>query len=182
MKRPDPARCAAVLFLAGAVILPASAQTVRTEYRYPDRPDVVFTDSGEVLRTDANRPLAFSSFEAAISAGDAQSVVNSQPGYSPMPLPRPAPAPVQQSRTVASVAPSQAAFAVQAGAFSSKANADRLASELSRFGAVNIEPSLKNGKTLYRVQVGGFSNKTEASSLARNMKASGYDGFAVALS
>ncbi|MDB5458587.1 MAG: rare lipoprotein [Caulobacteraceae bacterium] len=53
-------------------------------------------------------------------------------------------------------------FQVQAGVFSSRANAEALAARLDGVGLPEVEPFARNGQTLYRVVVHGFSSPTAA--------------------
>lgn len=76
-------------------------------------------------------------------------------------LAAPAPeAPVQLA--AAAPAPSPA-YRVQAGAFSDRANAERVATQLAEAGVVEIQPVERNGLTLYRVMVRDIAGETEAS-------------------
>ncbi|QYK48715.1 MAG: SPOR domain-containing protein [Phycisphaeraceae bacterium] len=59
-------------------------------------------------------------------------------------------------------------FSIQLGAFSSRANAERLASQVAGsaatmgMGQPRIVPTNKNGQTLFAVRVGGFGTRNEA--------------------
>lgn len=55
------------------------------------------------------------------------------------------------------------AYRVQAGAFSDRANAERVATQLAETGVVEIQPVERNGLTLYRVMVRDIAGETEAS-------------------
>jgi rare lipoprotein A len=60
---------------------------------------------------------------------------------------------------------------VQAGAFSTKANADRLVARLSAAGGIAISPISRGGQTLYRVRMGPFDDLSAAdAALARAVK------------
>lgn len=60
---------------------------------------------------------------------------------------------------------------VQAGAFSTRANAERLKVRLSAAGGLMISPISRNGQTLYRVRVGPFDDLSAAdAALARVVK------------
>lgn len=63
-------------------------------------------------------------------------------------LPRPVSAPA-----IAAQAAPTSRFAIQAGAFSSRANAEKCASQLASVGQTEIMPVERNGATLYRVFV-----------------------------
>lgn len=63
-------------------------------------------------------------------------------------------------------APSSAgAYTVQAGAFSARDTAERLAAKCQRVAPARIVTISKNGRTLYAVHVGRFATKSEANSI-----------------
>jgi cell division protein FtsN len=64
--------------------------------------------------------------------------------------------PVQLAATPANV------WRVQAGAFSDRANAERVATQLADTGVVVIQPIERNGLTLYRVMVRDIPGESEA--------------------
>lgn len=70
-------------------------------------------------------------------------------------------------------------FSIQLGAFSNRANAEKLASSAGNMGLgqARIVPTSKNGQTLFAVRVGGFANRTEAAA-ARDR--AGVKGFVAA--
>lgn len=70
-------------------------------------------------------------------------------------------------------------FSIQLGAFSSRANAEKLAASAGSMGLgqARIVPTNKNGQTLFAVRVGGFANRTEAAA-ARDR--AGVKGFVAA--
>ena len=185
--RPDPKPILAGLALVMAFGTQASAETVRTEYRYPDRPDLAYVGGGKAYTLSDASPMAFSTFEAAISKEDAKRLLD-QNGYESQ-LPKRMPAP--QSRAEAPpprFAPYQPAtaddsystsegFVIQAGAFGSYDNARRLSDQLSGFGATRISEDMKNGKPLYRVYLGGWASKRDAQPTLNLIKSNGFDGF-----
>jgi rare lipoprotein A len=59
-------------------------------------------------------------------------------------------------------APPTVSLQVQAGVFSSRANAEALAGRLAQAGSPEIQPFERNGQTLYRVVVRGFSSPEQA--------------------
>jgi rare lipoprotein A len=63
---------------------------------------------------------------------------------------------------------------VQAGAFSSQANAESAALKLSSVGKVVMDPLLSGGKTLYRVRLGPVANQQEAQALQDKVLALGF--------
>lgn len=66
-----------------------------------------------------------------------------------------------------------ALFRVQAGSFSQRANAERLASELAGLGY----PTLITPTAPYKVQVGAFSRRDNAERLVAELKGKGYEAF-----
>ena len=207
MRRPDPKPLAfAVLAIAASTLVTAEAGTKRTEYRYPDRPDIVFTENGAQRAAEPNRPMAFASFESAVSVADARSVSKSASDSYYSELPRRVDTPVASSRSalvsepviqssayntapayqppVQSYQPpapqytaSRGDYAIQAGAFSSADNAERMAEQLASFGNARVSEGYSNGRTVYRVYLGGFSSKDQAQPALNQMKARGFDGF-----
>ncbi len=72
---------------------------------------------------------------------------------------------------VAAITPkAPSGFQVQAGVFSTRANAERLASRLSGPGAPQVEPFDRGGQTFYRVVVHGLSDP-DAAAAARGQAA-----------
>ena len=104
--RPDPKPILAGLALVMAFGTQASAETVRTEYRYPDRPDLAYVGGGKAYTLSDASPMAFSTFEAAISKEDAKRLLD-QNGYESQ-LPKRMPAPYRSwnygSRSTATIA------------------------------------------------------------------------------
>lgn len=67
--------------------------------------------------------------------------------------------------------PSVTHLYVQAGAFSTRANADRLKARLSAAGGIVVSPISRGGQTLYRVRMGPFDDLSSAdAALARAVK------------
>lgn len=65
-------------------------------------------------------------------------------------------------------------YRVQTGAFSVKANADKLADKLKAAGFATYIVKIGN---LYKVQIGAYSVKTNAQAMEKKLKAAGYDAF-----
>lgn len=205
MRRPDPKYLACAAILLGASVIPAAnAGEKRIEYRYPDRPDLVFSPNGVARAADPNRPIAFSAFENAISVADARSVVGPTSSNLMSEAPRrvePKPTFVEDDFVSTAVvaegsytsdAPSATFttvprtpqtvsntgdFAIQTGAFSSYANANSLASKLSAYGSTRISEGYSNGKPIYRVMLGGWNSRSAANPMLDLIKARGFDGF-----
>lgn len=73
----------------------------------------------------------------------------------------------------------QSAFKVQAGAFSSRENAERAVVQLRSAGRATIEPLERASGTLYRVTVSAGDDVTAAESLLERVAALGYAGATV---
>ena len=203
MPKPDlKTALVAVLAAISCAQTANAAESSRIEYRYPDRPDIVYSNDGQVRQTTDNRPMAFSNFQSAISVADARSIMG-ETGFvsetptriaprpeKPVPMPlypvqtaaaQPAytqPAPVYEPayEPVYEVAtPSD--YVIQAGAFGNYSNASRLADQLSAFGETRITSGQSNGKPVHRVQLGGWSSKSQAQPMLDLIRARGFDGF-----
>lgn len=89
------------------------------------------------------------------------------------------PASVQQAapavRQPAPVAPPSSALFVQAGAFTSYANAQQFASSLSRLGQAQVTQAPVGGVTFYRVRLGPYADPSEASRALSEVLAAGHD-------
>lgn len=202
MKRPVVNSLLALTVCVSGLAFNASAQERRVEYRYPDRPDLVFTDAGVRAADDPDRPMAFSNFQSAVSVADAQSVMGQRYDSYISELPRRvaprasattslsssavvsersapviAPEPQMAAYSPTPAAPVAGDFSIQAGAFSSYANADRLAVQLRDFADARVVEGVSNGRTVYRVMLGGWVNREQAMPMLDLMKARGFDGF-----
>jgi DedD protein len=72
-------------------------------------------------------------------------------------------------------------WSIQVGSFASRANADRLASELKGKGfAASVSEGKSNGKKLFRVRVGPEPDKAAAQALGARLRAAGRAGSLVA--
>ncbi|MDG2522205.1 septal ring lytic transglycosylase RlpA family protein [Caulobacter segnis] len=108
------------------------------------------------------------------------------PAYEPAPYVPPARAPVQSgtlppigstasySPPVAVAQTTSSAYRVQAGAFSSRANAERAVQLLSDAGLAVIEPTDRGGVTLYRVVMGPAADESAALELRDAAAAFGF--------
>lgn len=67
-------------------------------------------------------------------------------------------------------------YRVQCGAFSKKANAENLSTQLKAAGFSVVIKQIDN---LYKCQVGAFSNKVNAEAYLTTVKSKGFDGFLV---
>lgn len=82
----------------------------------------------------------------------------------------PAPSAAKETPSVSQV-PTQSGWAVQAGSFSSRASAERVARELSAAGHdVFVMPVKAQGRTLYRVRIGPFADRGTANETLKRVK------------
>jgi rare lipoprotein A len=102
-------------------------------------------------------PVAAPPPPAATVASLAPTLVTSLP---PPPLPSPATEPTGQVTQVP--VPGATHLYVQAGAFSTRANAERLRGRLAAAGDVDISPIDRDGKRLYRVRCGPYDDVESA--------------------
>tara|TARA_Y100000052_G_scaffold27581_2_gene36763 strand:+ start:46058 stop:46702 length:645 start_codon:yes stop_codon:yes gene_type:complete len=209
MRRPDLTHFSALALIVASFGLGAAhAGEKRIEYRYPDRPDVVYTQNGAYRAADPDRPIAFSAFENAVSVADARSVlgkpsnvlqteaprrVEAPKSYAsssltstaviPGPAYQPEPLPYVEPRQYAAPEPTtthyspSAPYSIQAGAFSSISNADRLAAELSAFGDTRVTQGYSNGRQIFRVMLGEWHSRSDAQPTLRLIKSRGFEGF-----
>ncbi len=86
-----------------------------------------------------------------------------------------APSPSAEAPAPALLPPSGSGFAVQAGAFADRRNAERAAQQLATAGDASIRPLDRDGEVLYRVVVaGGWSRATDAASACSQIAALGF--------
>jgi rare lipoprotein A len=71
-------------------------------------------------------------------------------------------------------APSAAGFTVQAGAFSDKANAERVALRLAAAGHAAVSPLERKGSRLYRVTVGAWASAEDADAARARVASLGF--------
>lgn len=109
-------------------------------------------DAAPVIETAAAEPAITQSELAPLTQGPIEPSMSVIEAAAP-----PAAEPAVQ---VAASAPQ--AYRVQAGAFSDRANAERVATQLADAGVVEIEPVDRGGVTLYRVMVRDIAGESEA--------------------
>jgi rare lipoprotein A len=111
-------------------------------------------------------PLAGSGGATMIAANPMQAVLP--------PISAPSPeAPINRPPVSANAALS-AGFTVQAGAFSDRANAERVALRLAAAGRAAVSPLDRNGSRLYRVTVGSWSSADDAGQAQRKVVSLGF--------
>ena len=118
-----------------------------------------------------------------------------EPQPEPKPEPKPAPKPVERTddgavalallegRTPPTSKPAPAAaqqgsFVVQAGAYSSRSDADARRGRLASAGVSNayVESAVVSGKSAYRLRVGPFPSRQAAQAAQARLRSLGYEG------
>ena len=122
-----------------------------------------------MLQTEAPRRVQPS--KSFASSGLTSTAVVPGPAYEPE-----TPAYVEQTPYSAPEFASHS-FSIQAGAFSSVSNADRLAAQLASFGDTRVTEGASNGRMIYRVMLGGWNTRSEAQPTLNLIKSRGYEGF-----
>jgi DedD protein len=142
-------------------------------------PDPAAKD-GAVERARA-RPEGEAETASPVPAGPEPSVAarKPQPARS-APPPRLAPQPA--ARVAAAESPAGAGWAVQAGVFANRDNAERLARQLKGKGfAASVSESAGKGKRLWRVRIGPEADRAAAVALGAKLRAAGQSGAVVSL-
>jgi rare lipoprotein A len=83
--------------------------------------------------------------------------------------------PPAQSAKASPASTGQGSYVVQAGAFSSRNAADRVAARLASAGSATVKPMDRNGATLYRVLVGPWDDSDSAISARSRVVALGFN-------
>ena len=86
---------------------------------------------------------------------------------------------IAQKNESAAPIPSGMLYRVQTGAFSVKANADRMLSDIKSKGFDAFITTVDLGQVIYRVQVGAFGVKTNAEAMKKKLQAAGFDALIV---
>ena len=81
---------------------------------------------------------------------------------------------VAAAATLSAPAPGEARYAIQVGAFSKRANADRAADTLDELAVVEIRPLELRGMTLHRVLVGAYADKSDAQAALSKIAKAGF--------
>jgi rare lipoprotein A len=71
-------------------------------------------------------------------------------------------------------APQSGGYAIQAASFSSRANAEKAASQLASVGRIEIASTQRDGMTFYRVYVRSLKDEAEAGDALQRVAANGY--------
>jgi rare lipoprotein A len=161
---------------------------VRVKYIGP-APKSVFDPPRQYARAPSRAEPSVRGFEAIQEPPQRVQVLpaKSEPEWSPSPSlsapPINPPDPVKRASpltTTASVTPAaKAGFRIQAGAFSSRENAEKAVQQLALAGSARIEPLERPSGTLYRVVVAAGDDEGEAWSLRQRVEALGYAGATV---
>lgn len=114
---------------------------------------------------------------ATTPSSEAANTPQARPSHAPSPgntLERPRAAMETQATSRPAYADKRI-YRVQAGTFSNRDNAERLAADLRRDGYhVEIRSSESDGRTLHRVQVGGYASRESADKLVNDLNSKGY--------
>jgi rare lipoprotein A len=111
---------------------------------------------------------------APLAGSSGATTLAANPVWAVLPLELAAPETSLSRSPVLAKASSPAGFTVQAGAFSDRANAERVAQRLSAAGHAAVSPLDRNGAHLYRVTVGSWSNADEAGEAQRKVVSLGF--------
>ncbi len=139
----------------------------------PPRPLRAPTPEVMLARRDVEAPPSPSPSAAAEVAQDASEIPDDAPPPPPMAAYSPGP-PVRDEAPMLLPVASEGGFAVQAGAFADRRNAERAAQRLAAAGDASIRPLDRDGEVLYRVLVGGWSQAGEAASARAQIAALGF--------
>lgn len=137
------------------VLWPGLAR-VRVRYVGP----ATIPGQGRVTVAQAPRPQAVAAAPAALAVIEPPRTSSiTQTELPPLQEAIYAAAPQPEIQVATASAP---AYQVQAGAFSDRANAERVATQLAEAGLVEIQPVDRGGATLYRVMVRDIAGESEA--------------------
>lgn len=159
----------------------AGVAKVRVKYIGP-APKNVFDPPRQYAQARTKAPITRSFAEIQEPPQRVQVLpVRPEPEWSPSPAlsapPINPPDPVKPAPVMAP-AP-KASYRIQAGAFSSRENAEKAVQQLALAGSARIEPLERPGGTLYRVVVAAGEDEGEAWSLRQRVEALGYSGATV---
>jgi rare lipoprotein A len=159
----------------------AGVAKVRVKYIGP-APKSVFDPPRQYARAPVRAEPPVRGFEAIQEPPQrVQVLAKPEPEWSPAPSlsapPINPPDPVRSTSPAGAV--SKPAFRIQAGAFSSRENAEKAVQQLALAGSAKIEPLERPSGTLYRVVVAAGEDEGEAWSLRQRVEALGYSGATV---
>ena len=171
---------------------PAAGLQIYKQGDTPGAPNFVPPpDQPQVRPAPVTPPVQTAQLPPASPASAGLKPAQPPPKTAPAPLPKTAPAPPPKiapppPAPIAKAAPpaSSGTFAVQIGAFSSQAQADKGYVDAGRITGADIagktkrvEQIEKDGATLYRTAVVGFATRTQASAFCAQLKAAGKNCF-----
>ncbi len=150
------------------------------------RVEVMKQESREVVNM-AKRGQSTAGYELALNrgrrpaSGTALAAADTRQQQAPQPLlqqasastPPPAIAPVAQESLVQQNPITPSAIYVQAGSFTVRENAIRLAENLSRHGSADVYPTTINGRQFYRVKLGPIADVSRADMILDTLISSG---------
>ncbi len=141
------------------------------------------TAPAAVVPKPMSKPLAFKADQPIVWPAEPPpervQILPPRPDPKPVDLAQLAPSRPVQSADVGIVPKRVSTFRIQAGAFSSRENAERAAAQLKPAGAAMIEPMERASGKLYRVTVSAGADESAAWSVREQVVALGYSGATV---
>jgi rare lipoprotein A len=160
----------------------AGVAKVRVKYIGP-APKGVFDPPRQYARAPVRTETPERGFETIQEPPQRVQVLAAKPETEWSPAPNLSAPPINPPDPVRPTAPAPAAskpgFRIQAGAFSSRENAEKAVQQLALAGNARIEPIERPNGTLYRVLVAAGDDEGEAWSLRQRVEALGYSGATV---
>jgi rare lipoprotein A len=124
-------------------------------------------------------PAPLQGMAAPVTLASATRVGDVLPAPRPIPSYQITPPPLRSAATTTSPA-SPGRFVVQAGAFSTRDAAERVATRVAAAGAASVKPLSRGGATLYKVTVGIYDDAAAANAARGRVAALGFDDARVA--
>jgi cell division septation protein DedD len=153
---------------------PATAATPELQLPSPDSAAPIRTETVELAARVAGLPDERDAGATDAATGQPTAVVRTTPAAA-----GPAQQPVAAAAPPAPIAEGNglAAWSVQVGAFSERANAVQLAGRVAEFGhEARVSEFPSNGRTMFRVRVEGFATRERAEAAGSALAAHGFPG------
>ncbi len=119
-------------------------------------------------------PAPLEGLAAPVTLAAGPRVADFMPAPHPVPTYQIAPPPVASERVTRPIAAMAGGYVVQAGAFSTRETAERVASQLTATGTATVRPVARGGSTLYRVVIGPWADNDAASAARSRVAALGF--------